>query len=144
MQSNHRAWSTAQSSTIRSALWTVLCLVAMSGFATDVTNGAEAKDLVEVHGRVVDPDGKPAPNAKVHLWWKERLGPEVACGPDGSFSTEFRKSSLNGRPWQAEGGWTMVNVVGNCLATVVISKWEGEFREASDAQLEAAAVRGEI
>jgi proton glutamate symport protein len=24
---------------------------------------------------------------------------------------------------------TMVNVVGNCLATVVVSKWEGEFRE---------------
>ena len=41
-------------------------------------------------------------------------------------------------------GRTMTNVVGNCLATVVISKWEGEFREASDAQLEAAAVRGEI
>jgi proton glutamate symport protein len=24
---------------------------------------------------------------------------------------------------------TMVNVVGNCLATVVVSRWEGEFRE---------------
>jgi proton glutamate symport protein len=41
-------------------------------------------------------------------------------------------------------GRTMVNVVGNCLATVVIAKWEGEFREASDAELEAAAARGEI
>jgi Na+/H+-dicarboxylate symporter len=39
---------------------------------------------------------------------------------------------------------TMTNVVGNCLASVVISKWEGEFREASDAQLSAAAARGEI
>ena len=39
---------------------------------------------------------------------------------------------------------TMVNVVGNCLATVVIAKWEGEFKEASDAELEAAASRGEI
>lgn len=39
---------------------------------------------------------------------------------------------------------TMTNVVGNCLATVVIAKWEGEFVEASDADLEAAAARGEI
>ena len=29
---------------------------------------------------------------------------------------------------------TMVNVVGNCLATVVVSKWEGAFREAPDAE----------
>lgn len=41
-------------------------------------------------------------------------------------------------------GRTMVNVVGNCLATVVIAKWEGEFHEASDRELEAAAVRGEV
>jgi proton glutamate symport protein len=41
-------------------------------------------------------------------------------------------------------GRTMVNVVGNCLATVVVAKWEGEFREVSDEELEAAAVRGEI
>jgi proton glutamate symport protein len=39
---------------------------------------------------------------------------------------------------------TMVNVVGNCLATVVIAKWEGEFVEASDRELEIAAARGEI
>jgi Na+/H+-dicarboxylate symporter len=39
---------------------------------------------------------------------------------------------------------TMVNVIGNCLATVVIAKWEGEFTEASDSDLELAAVRGEI
>jgi Na+/H+-dicarboxylate symporter len=39
---------------------------------------------------------------------------------------------------------TMVNVVGNCLATVVIAKWEGEFREASDQELQLAASRGEI
>ena len=41
-------------------------------------------------------------------------------------------------------GRTMVNVVGNCLATVVIAKWEGEFVEASDRELEVAAARGEI
>jgi proton glutamate symport protein len=41
-------------------------------------------------------------------------------------------------------GRTMVNVVGNCLATVVIAKWEGEFQEATDADLNAAAARGEI
>jgi len=41
-------------------------------------------------------------------------------------------------------GRTMVNVVGNCLATVVVAKWEGEFREVSDAELDAAAARGEI
>jgi proton glutamate symport protein len=39
---------------------------------------------------------------------------------------------------------TMTNVIGNCLATVVIAKWEGEFKEASDADLEAAAARGDI
>ena len=39
---------------------------------------------------------------------------------------------------------TMVNVVGNCLATVVIARWEGEFVEASDQELELAATRGEI
>jgi proton glutamate symport protein len=39
---------------------------------------------------------------------------------------------------------TMTNVVGNCLATVVMAKWEGEFREASDEDLAAAAARGEV
>ena len=39
---------------------------------------------------------------------------------------------------------TMVNVVGNCLATVVIAKWEGEFVEATEQELEVAAARGEI
>jgi proton glutamate symport protein len=41
-------------------------------------------------------------------------------------------------------GRTMTNVVGNCLATVVVAKWEGEFVEASDQELELAAARGEI
>jgi proton glutamate symport protein len=39
---------------------------------------------------------------------------------------------------------TMVNVVGNCLATVVIARWEGQFVEASDQDLQMAAARGEI
>jgi proton glutamate symport protein len=39
---------------------------------------------------------------------------------------------------------TMTNVIGNCLATVVVAKWEGEFVEASDAELSLAAARGEI
>lgn len=39
---------------------------------------------------------------------------------------------------------TMVNVIGNCLATVVIAKWEGEFNEASDEDLALAAAKGEI
>jgi Na+/H+-dicarboxylate symporter len=39
---------------------------------------------------------------------------------------------------------TMVNVVGNCLATVVVAKWEGEFVEASDQELALAAASGEI
>jgi proton glutamate symport protein len=39
---------------------------------------------------------------------------------------------------------TMTNVIGNCLATVVIARWEGEFVEASDRELEVAAARGEI
>jgi proton glutamate symport protein len=41
-------------------------------------------------------------------------------------------------------GRTMMNVVGNCLASVVIAKWEGEFVEASDQDLALAAARGEI
>jgi Na+/H+-dicarboxylate symporter len=39
---------------------------------------------------------------------------------------------------------TMVNVIGNCLATVVVAKWEGQFVEATDRDLELAAARGEI
>jgi len=39
---------------------------------------------------------------------------------------------------------TMTNVIGNCLATVVVSKWEGQFREASGATLARAAAEGEI
>ncbi|PYR88732.1 MAG: dicarboxylate/amino acid:cation symporter [Acidobacteria bacterium] len=39
---------------------------------------------------------------------------------------------------------TMVNVIGNCLATVVVAKWEGEFVEASDRELQLASARGEI
>jgi proton glutamate symport protein len=39
---------------------------------------------------------------------------------------------------------TMTNVIGNCLATVVIAKWEGEFVEATDEELAAAASKGEI
>src|SRR5215213_8221957 len=39
---------------------------------------------------------------------------------------------------------TMTNVIGNCLATVVIAKWEGEFVEATDADLRLAAASGEI
>jgi proton glutamate symport protein len=39
---------------------------------------------------------------------------------------------------------TMTNVIGNCLATVVVAKWEGEFVEATDEQLALAAAKGEI
>src|SRR4051812_2462570 len=39
---------------------------------------------------------------------------------------------------------TMTNVIGNCLATVVIAKWEGEFVEATDEQLALAVAEGEI
>lgn len=39
---------------------------------------------------------------------------------------------------------TMVNVVGNCLATVVVASWEGEFKEASMETLRKAAEEGEI
>jgi len=41
-------------------------------------------------------------------------------------------------------GRTMTNVIGNCLASVVVARWEGVFREASDRELSAAAVSGEI
>jgi proton glutamate symport protein len=33
---------------------------------------------------------------------------------------------------------TMTNVVGNCLATVVVAKWEGQFHETPDVEFEAA------
>jgi proton glutamate symport protein len=39
---------------------------------------------------------------------------------------------------------TAVNLIGNCLATVVTARWEGEFHEASDAELEAAVQAGEV
>jgi proton glutamate symport protein len=41
-------------------------------------------------------------------------------------------------------GRTMTNVIGNCLASVVVARWEGVFREASEQELELAAIRGEI
>jgi len=41
-------------------------------------------------------------------------------------------------------GRTSMNVVGNCLASVVVAKWEGEFVEASDRELAVAAARGEL
>jgi proton glutamate symport protein len=41
-------------------------------------------------------------------------------------------------------GRTGVNLVGNCLATVVIARWEGEFHEASDAELDAAEIAGAV
>ena len=39
---------------------------------------------------------------------------------------------------------TCVNLIGNCLATVVIAQWEGEFVEATDAQIDAAVLAGEV
>jgi Na+/H+-dicarboxylate symporter len=36
---------------------------------------------------------------------------------------------------------TTVNVIGNCLATVVVAKWEGSFVEASDEALREAQLR---
>lgn len=39
---------------------------------------------------------------------------------------------------------TMVNVIGNCLATVVVSKWEGNFVEVSDEQLAQALIKDEL
>src|SRR6188472_1188575 len=41
-------------------------------------------------------------------------------------------------------GRTMTNVIGNCLASVVVARWEGVFKEATDKELAVAAVRGEI
>src|SRR4051812_701985 len=41
-------------------------------------------------------------------------------------------------------GRTMTNVIGNCLASVVVARWEGVFNEATDKELETAAIRGEI
>jgi proton glutamate symport protein len=41
-------------------------------------------------------------------------------------------------------GRTMMNVVGNCLASVVVAKWEGEFVEASEQDLALASAKGEI
>jgi proton glutamate symport protein len=41
-------------------------------------------------------------------------------------------------------GRTMTNVIGNCLASVVVARWEGVFTEATDEELRTAAARGEI
>jgi Na+/H+-dicarboxylate symporter len=41
-------------------------------------------------------------------------------------------------------GRTSMNVIGNCLASVVVAKWEGEFVEATDQELALAAAKGEI
>jgi proton glutamate symport protein len=39
---------------------------------------------------------------------------------------------------------TMVNVIGNCLATVIVAKWEGALRVASPEELAAAHARQEL
>ena len=41
-------------------------------------------------------------------------------------------------------GRTCVNLIGNCLATVAVARWEGEFNEASDEALERAVLAGEV
>jgi proton glutamate symport protein len=41
-------------------------------------------------------------------------------------------------------GRTMTNVIGNCLASVVVARWEGAFVPASDQELQLAAARGEL
>ena len=41
-------------------------------------------------------------------------------------------------------GRTMTNVIGNCLASAVVARWEGVFHEASDTDLAMAEARGEI
>src|SRR4051812_3402407 len=41
-------------------------------------------------------------------------------------------------------GRTMTNVIGNCLASVVVARWEGVFTEATDQELQTASARGEI
>jgi len=41
-------------------------------------------------------------------------------------------------------GRTMTNVIGNCLASVVVARWEGVYHEASDQELATAGVSGEI
>jgi len=41
-------------------------------------------------------------------------------------------------------GRTMTNVIGNCLASVVVARWEGVFQEASEQELVLAEVRGEL
>lgn len=40
-------------------------------------------------------------------------------------------------------GRTMTNVIRNCVAPVV-ARWQGALREASEQELELAAIRGEI
>ncbi|HEX9579009.1 MAG TPA: cation:dicarboxylase symporter family transporter [Myxococcales bacterium] len=39
---------------------------------------------------------------------------------------------------------TAVNLIGNCLATVVVARWEGDFHEVSDEELNAAVMAGEV
>jgi proton glutamate symport protein len=41
-------------------------------------------------------------------------------------------------------GRTMTNVIGNCLASVVVARWEGVFHEATEVELATAGARGEL
>jgi proton glutamate symport protein len=41
-------------------------------------------------------------------------------------------------------GRTMTNVIGNCLASVVVARWEGVFREATEQELATAVAQGEL
>jgi RNA polymerase sigma factor (sigma-70 family) len=89
----------------------------------------EKGDAVTVHGRVLDPEGKPVAGAEVTLWWHfgfagyyqdwhprttkplrpRRLG---ASGADGRFRATFAKSEIDENPMAMwERPWRLVQIV---------------------------------
>jgi RNA polymerase sigma factor (sigma-70 family) len=80
---------------------------------TPAVKKSEDPDLIEIRGRVVDPEGKPVAGAAVHVvpysWdGRENVLPlaHLRSGSDGHFQASYRKSQvnppvMNATPWNA-------------------------------------------
>jgi RNA polymerase sigma factor (sigma-70 family) len=71
------------------------------------------KDAVTFSGRVVDPDGKPVPSAKLHLivhsWVKKPLYVGTTGGKDGAFRLSV--GAERSRPYIDESSWSQTSIV---------------------------------
>src|SRR5262249_2289172 len=80
----------------------------------------EAKEAVTFRGRVIDPDGKPVADAKLHLivasWGRKPLHLQATAGKDGSFSLTdpaAQPQAFSADPaWMISTGWIVASADG--------------------------------